>query len=190
MFALRSPPPERIELAAATYRLVRVFKHDFWTAACLYELSAGAAGTEAVPKVVVKFGRSQAFAGIPLGWVVRILRRNEQEIYGLLRGVPGVPRWMGCIGECGYAIEFIDSRSLDHDPPPPPGFFDELRRLLEAVHARGVAYVDSNKRSNILVGADGRPYLVDYQISIHRREDLPWPLREIIRAAVNYMAAR
>ncbi|MCS7271215.1 MAG: hypothetical protein NZ703_09025, partial [Gemmataceae bacterium] len=36
-------------------------------------------------------------------------------------------------------------------------------------HRRGVAYVDLHKRENIIVGNDGQPYLVDFQISWQRR---------------------
>jgi hypothetical protein len=45
-------------------------------------------------------------------------------------------------------------------------FFDELFSLLHATHDRHIAYVDLNKRQNILVGEDGRPYLIDFQISL------------------------
>ena len=49
----------------------------------------------------------------------------------------------------------------------PLGLFrsPELQGLLERVHQRGIAYVDLHKRENILVGTDGRPYLIDFQIS-------------------------
>jgi hypothetical protein len=40
-----------------------------------------------------------------------------------------------------------------------------LRQLIEQVHARGVAYVDMNKKANIIVGPHGEPHLVDFQIS-------------------------
>jgi len=36
---------------------------------------------------------------------------------------------------------------------------------LGQLHARDMAYVDMYKRENVLVGADGRPYLFDFQIS-------------------------
>jgi hypothetical protein len=41
-----------------------------------------------------------------------------------------------------------------------------LAALLQRVHRRGIAYVDLHKRENILVGEDGRPYLIDFQISV------------------------
>ena len=36
-------PPESLDLAGATYSLVRVFKHDFFAATCFYR-AASAAG--------------------------------------------------------------------------------------------------------------------------------------------------
>jgi hypothetical protein len=44
-------------------------------------------------------------------------------------------------------------------------FFPAILDLLTAMHRRGIAYVDLHKRENILVGDDGQPYLIDFQIS-------------------------
>ena len=44
------------------------------------------------------------------------------------------------------------------------------RKLIEEMHRRGLAYVDANKRQNLLVGRDGRPHLIDFQISGDRTE--------------------
>ncbi len=186
MFALRRPPPDKIELSGERYRLVRVFKHDFFAATCLYE----AQGQSEFPRIVVKFGRQQAFCGLSADWFGRMMHRHERAIYRILEGLRGVPRWVGSISEAAYAIEYIDAKPLDHLDSPPKGFFDRLLALFEAIHARDVADSDANKRSNILVSPDGEPFLVDYQISFRCREDLPWPLRAIIRAAVRYVAER
>jgi hypothetical protein len=208
MFALSRPPAERMELAGAAYRLVRVFKHDFWAATCLYERTEGNGYSPRFPrrkmgtvpifppissdwppaKAVVKFGRVQPFWGLPLEWAGRWLRQNERAAYRLLEGVAGVPRWIASFGPTGYAVEYVEARPLDQGGPPPPGFFDRLRELFDALHARGLAYTDSNKRSNILVGDDGRPWLVDYQISVRRRDELPWPMRAVAAALVRYLA--
>lgn len=197
MFALRRPPPKTIELAGYRYVLVRVFKHDFWAATCLYELDSTAGGrTEAdtpegiIPRIVVKFGRVQTFFGLPLAWYASFMRDHEEAIYKAICGVKGVPRWVGRVGQLGYAIEYIQSRPLDHLEAPPPRFFDRLREIFDAVHARGVAYCDANKRSNILVGPCGEPYLVDYQIAFRRRDELPWPVSAIVGALNRYMQGR
>jgi hypothetical protein len=188
MFALRSRPAESILIAGATYRLTKVFKHDFWAATCLYELTAGQDSD--TTKIVVKFGREQGFCGLPLAWTGSVLRAHEEANYRALAGVVGVPRWIGRLGQSGYAIDFIEGRPLDHPGPLPVGFFGTLRTVFDAVHARGIAYCDANKRSNILVGPAGRPFLVDYQISIRRLNNLPWPLRQAWNAVVAYFARK
>ncbi len=186
MFALREAPDDLIEIAGSEYRLVRVFKHDFWAATCLYE----ATGRADFPSVVVKIGRDHAFWGFPLKWYGKWLQAHERDIYKTLEGIHGVPRWIACVGDTGYAIEYIDALPLDHIDKPQPAVFDELARLFEQIHQRDVAYVDANKRSNILVTADGQPFLVDYQLSIRKRPDWPWPLRNVLAALVDRIAAK
>lgn len=196
LFALRNPPPERIEVHTRRYRLVRVFKHDFWAATCLYEAHEGPRrspkhrSAPVVDRIVVKFGRDQPFCGLPLSPYARMLADHEETIYRALEGVEGVPRWIGRIGKTAFAIEYVDARPLDHLDRAPVGLFDRLRTLIEAIHARGVAYCDANKRSNILVTDDGRPFLIDYQIAIRRCEDWRFPFRQIAGALVSYFAAK
>jgi hypothetical protein len=47
----------------------------------------------------------------------------------------------------------------------PEAFSVELHAAFAEVHRRQMAYVDLHKRENILVGDDGRPYLIDFQVS-------------------------
>ena len=228
LFALRQPPPAELTLARATYRLVKVFKHDFYAATCLYESSGarepatlplplqgevgpkareGASpepspgpsgrplpeGEESIvrprdcPRVVVKFYRQQDFCGLPAAWIGRFSRDHERAIYRALAGVSGVPRYVGDVGATGLAIEYVDARPADHLDALPPGWFDSLRAVLDQVHARGVAYVDANKLSNLLVAGDGQPWLIDFQIALRRRDDWPWPLRPLAARVVAAM---
>ena len=187
LFAMKDAPPAVVEVASRTYRLRSVFKHDFYAATCLYESTTG--GAEA-SRIVVKFGRMQPFCGIRCDWLGPLVQAHERAIYRALEGVRGVPKWIGCIGSNGYAIEYIEGVPLDHVGSPPPGFFDRLRKLFDEVHSRGLAYCDANKRSNILIGPDGEPFLIDYQISFRLREDLPWPLNSLLRTAVRYMSEK
>jgi hypothetical protein len=188
MFALPAAPPQEIGLGGASYRLGRVFKHDFLAATCLYETAAAPQGPPG--RIIVKFGRVQDFCGLPLAWLGEFLVAREEAIYRALSGLEGVPRWLGRLGPGVCAIEYIEGQSLDRLDAPPAGFFDALRRLMDAVHARGVAYGDTNKRSNILVDRSGRPCLVDFQISLRRRDDLPWPISAVLRRAVAYLSAK
>ncbi len=187
MFALPGRPDDVLDIDGAAYKLVRVFKHDFWAATCLYETDNPAVK---FPKLVIKFGRSHPFIGLPLRWVGEMLADHEQAIYARLAGVAGVPSWGGRLSEICYAIEYVQAVPLDHLDKPPAGFFDKLREIFDAVHARGVAYGDANKKSNILVTQAGLPVLIDYQISLRTRDDLPWPFRQIARRCVNYLIGK
>ncbi len=60
-------------------------------------------------------------------------------------------------------------------------FFAELERCLKEIHRRGVAYMDFHKRENIVVGDDGNPYLVDFQVSyLARPRSWFWPARWLL----------
>jgi hypothetical protein len=101
----------------------------------------------------------------------RFLAAREQRVFRLMEGYPGFPRWAGEVevdGEVwpnavthhwieGETFHPFESR-VGH------GFFPALHRMLSAFHAKGLAYVDMSKWGNILVGTDGSPYLLDYQI--------------------------
>ena len=191
LFALPHPPPPTIEAAGHRYALVRVFKHDFFAATCLYQLEGMDAGAEfpsgVIPQIVVKFGRTQVFCGLPTDWYGDWMRHHEEAVYRLLAGVKGVPRWVGRVGKHGYAIEYIHALPLDHAETIPPGFFDRLRTIIDEMHARGMAYCDGNKRSNILVDPLGNPWVIDYQISLRRQDNLPWPLNALLRRFVAFM---
>lgn len=191
MFALPDAPPEELQVAGAMYRLTRVFKHDFWAATCLYEIrSQFTVRSSEFPKIVVKFGRSHPFCGLPLAWTGKLLADHEEAIYIALKGVAGLPKWVERLSSTCYAIEYIDARPLDHLQNIPTGLFDRLKIVFDEIHARGVAYGDANKKSNILVTADGKPVLIDFQISLRRRDDWIWPLRNFLHRVVTYLQAK
>lgn len=185
MFALRRPPPARLEVAGRAYTLVRVFKHDFYAATALYEPADGDVRSA---RLVAKFGREQPFCGIPMSWIGRMLMRRERALHQRVDGVPGVQRWIARISDTAYALEYLDGLTLDClAGSPPPGFFDRLRELLEGFHARQAAYGDMNKRSNIVVRPDGTPGLIDFQISLIYDPRANWLVRWWIGWWVEYL---
>jgi RIO-like serine/threonine protein kinase len=107
----------------------------------------------------------------------------------MLEGIEGIPRFVGCVGPAGIAIEYIEAMPLDYKKKNtlPPGLFDQWRRILDQIHERGVAYVDANKRSNMLIGQDGKAWLVDFQISLRRRDDWLWPFQAFAAHLVEYL---
>lgn len=149
--------PADFVLPDGRYRHVRTFKHDFFAATGLYEGPSG--------KVVLKVGRAAPLLVLPMAWLGRWAAEHECDMYRLAQSVPGVPRCFGRIGETGFAHAFVEGHPLQKHEVVGDAFFSQLGGMIDALHALGMAYVDLEKRENILVGADGRPWLIDFQIS-------------------------
>jgi hypothetical protein len=153
----REDMPPSIRLADGEYRHLRTFKHDFFAATGLYDGPSG--------RVVLKIGRLASLLGMPMAWMGRVLSEHEAGLYEELSGLEGVPRWFGPWGETGIVHAFVEGHPLQRHEHVDDDFFPRLEALLEEIHRRGIAYVDLEKRENILVRDDGRPCLIDFQIS-------------------------
>jgi hypothetical protein len=161
--------PPRVDCAAGSFDFVRQFKHDFFAATGLYSNPAGR-------QVVLKIQRRRPFFGLPMGWLGGWLTRHEATIYRELADVPGVPNFVGFFGPTGFIHDYVPAHPLARGEKVSDTFFDDLAGLLVKVHSRGLACVDLNKRQNILVGDDGLPHLIDFQISFRlgrRRGQMP-----------------
>ncbi len=172
----RGKPPDTIEVGPDSYTLARVFKNDFFAITCLYHGQAG--------KVVLKINRQAPLVGVPLGWIGCLLAAREEALYHRVEGIEGVPRFLGRWGAAGVVHEFIPGHPLERRECVPDDFHPRLRRIIEYMHRRQVAYVDLEKCQNVLVGDDRRPYLMDFQISWYwprRWGGQLWPARLIRR---------
>jgi len=149
--------PVSIELPDGAYRHVRTYKHDFFAATGLYEGPGG--------RVILKVGRVYPLWGFPMRWLGRWLARRELAMLLALDGVEGIPRCLGPFNTTGLVRVFVEGHPLQPKERVDDRFFDRLERLLGELHRRGIAYVDLEKRENILVGRDGQPWLIDFQIS-------------------------
>jgi hypothetical protein len=182
-------PPE-ITADGATWQRRQAFKHDFYAATGLYERVSGSSGSRFDwPRwAVLKVQRTHSFFGLPMRWLGVRLARREIAIYQALQGVPGIPRFLGAVGPTGFLHEYIPGRDLRSSPPLTAAFFDQFQKTLSDMHQRYVAYVDCNKRENILLGEDGRPWLIDFQISYQVRGGARggplarWWFRRFVRA--------
>ncbi len=152
--------PATVECAGVQYQLQQTFKHDFFAATGLYR---GPDGTLAVAKL----GRRTRLFGVGMRWSGRFLARREIAMYRRMQGVNGVPALIGPVEDHGMMHAFVPGHPLGRREEVPDAFFDQLADLLRQTHARHMAYVDLNKRQNILMGEDGRPWLIDFQISLY-----------------------
>jgi hypothetical protein len=146
-------------LGGRTYRLEKVLKHDFFAVTGRYRGPGGEA-------VCLKHYHTEPWLGWPLDWAGRLMADREVRHYRLLQDLPNVPRLLGRVGKSAFVHAWVEGNDLlDQKDRLPDDFFDRLEALLAQVHARGMAYVDMNKPDNVLIGADGRPVLIDFQIS-------------------------
>src|ERR1043165_8327769 len=92
----------------------------------------------------------------------------------------------------GFRHSLLPGKPVTRKEGVPEGFFGDLQKLLEQLHGRDIAYVDTNKPENILLGEDGRPHLIDFQISydLHGLGDNfvnRWVLRKLQTADVYHI---
>lgn len=107
-------------------------------------------------------------AGAARWWLApaaRWLCRREARALAALDALPGVPRLVGT-DRRSLRREWIDGRPMQVAKPRHAGYFRAARRLVAAMHRRGVAHCDLAKEPNWLVTATGAPALVDFQLAL------------------------
>ncbi len=171
--------PDEIEADGIKWLRLKTFKHDFFAATGLYESRDGDR------QAVLKIFRPYSYKGLPYGWLSRWEARHEEKIYLKLQDTGHVPGWIGRYGKTGIMHEFIPGHDLLYGADIKFEFFDQVDELLEVMHRRGLAYLDTNKPDNILVGDDGRAYLIDFQITwlqpFFPLNILTWPLFTVFK---------
>jgi len=157
-------PPGTVVMDGAEWRLDTTFKHDFLSAVGLYRCGDDA--------ITCKFYRQASFFGVPLAWLGRVLAAYEATVMRQVCDLEGVPAFRGHPRRTAVAREFVPGKPLLRNTAVGDDFFPALLRLLDHIHQRGIAYVDLEKGPNILVGEDGKPYLIDFQVAFYVPEKL------------------
>lgn len=164
-------PPEHVEVDGIRFCLRETYKHDSWAATAQYVEDCPS--EERRPRVIVcKFNRQAPIALMPMRWLGRWLARRETMFLTHLQGVPGIPRVYptvrvdGAIARHVTAHDFVEGSPLSLANQPGEVFFRRVDTLIEELHRRRIVYVDLHKQENVIVGDDGYPYLIDFQISM------------------------
>ena len=168
----RDDPPAFIEFGqglqsgAGRFERRDILKHDSVAATALYEDTEGRG-----EKVVCKFNRRQSVLGVPTRWIGHRLAAHERRVLEAMEDVDSIPNPIGDVyvdGEVdrtAAAHEFVPGHPLAQGERVGDACCGERKEAVAALHAHDIACVDLNKRENIIVGEDGRPYLIDFQIS-------------------------
>lgn len=158
-----------VVLGGRTYRILSVMKEDRYARSTLLEGPRGR-------RFVLKESVMRLAPGVRVPPLAALLARHEAGIFDRLAGIPGIPRLTGRPRPDAFLREFVEGETVRDTERVPDGFFASLEEVLRAVHARGVAYVDLAKEENVIVGADGRAWLIDFQVSVAREG----PLRPLV----------
>jgi hypothetical protein len=157
--------PGQIDCLGRQYVLGTVLKHDFLAATGLYEAVSG--NGDSPRRLVCKIGRRMHFCLIPLGWLGRLVIRREVRNLRRCEGIREVPRILARPSRNMYVYEYVEGRSLGEKPALPADFFDHLLVAVQQIHARNLVHFDLHKPGNILLGDEGRPHVIDFQLSLH-----------------------
>ncbi len=114
----------------------------------------------------------------------RFLIWRERKAYRRLKGLEGIPALYRTINGLALVIEEIPGKNLESIKDLkqlPAHFFMDLTALIERIHGRGLAHCDLKRAPNIILGNDGRPYIVDWSSSISEREFRFFPFHLIYR---------
>lgn len=109
----------------------------------------------------------------PRSWPVRTLLgrwlvARELRAYRALAGHAAVPRLYGRIDALAFAVEYRPGARMSRRLAPdlPQGFVAALDAAVREMHARGVAHLDLRHRTNVMLGPDGAPILIDFASAI------------------------
>lgn len=110
--------------------------------------------------------------------------RQEERAYRRLDGLPGFARCHGLFDGRWLVLDEIDGRPFRdaaESGAVDPGVFDALLETIRAMHGRGVAHGDLKRKSNLMIGSDGRPWIVDLGTAVILREGLAPVNRALFR---------
>lgn len=156
--------PSRAGLAGC---VVATLQHGRWRDPDVL-LVKGRAG----PIVVKDFGPRAIWLRQTLG---RFLIWREVRAYRALKGHPEVPRLLGRLDGFAFAVEYRPGERMTREVAGrvSPGFASALEDAVRRMHDHGVAHLDLRHRSNVLVGQDGAPVLIDFASAICFRPGSP-----------------
>ncbi len=116
--------------------------------------------------------------------VGRFLIWRESKAYRKLKGLKGVPEFYRTIKGLALIIEEIqgsDIEELEVISSLNDEFYSELKTLIDRFHERGLVHCDLKRAPNIMLGNDGKPYIVDWAAAISESELKFFPLNLIYK---------
>jgi hypothetical protein len=156
--------PDRDAFTRSERRLLKqgaADKADLWVA----ESPSG--------RVVVK---DFAAKGPVVRWLGRRQIARELAAYRWLGDQQGIPRLLGAVDTHAIAIEWIpDAVQLGYPPAEDlrrergPDLYGQLRSVVDRIHESGLVHWDLRTRDNVVVGENGKLYVLDFASAFRLR---------------------
>ena len=95
--------------------------------------------------------------------------RREARMYRRLEGLGCVVRCLGRLDADALVLERLDAQPLGKGRAQEldVSFFDDLLDSVNAMHDRGIVHLDLRHKTNILVGADDKPRIIDFENALY-----------------------
>jgi len=88
---------------------------------------------------------------------------REYAAYLRMAGIEGVPACYGLLEGRYLVLEFIEGTPYRHAAWQDRDlWFAQLLDVIRAFHERGVSHGDLKSKTNLIVGADQKPYVIDF----------------------------
>lgn len=101
-----------------------------------------------------------------LRWLARHLLQREARALAALNGLHGIPELIE-IRSDRLVRSYLDGTPMHRGQPRDPSYFREAAGLLRKLHRANVVHNDLAKEPNLLVLANCRPALIDFQLAWH-----------------------
>ncbi len=124
----------------------------------IYLVDCGTGGNGAIIR------RDAGKAAYSLGWIARRLLAREARALAVLDGIDGVPELIQVNRET-LERSYIHGVPMQDGKPARIDYFLAAAALLRKLHRYGVVHNDLAKEPNFLLRHDGRPAIIDYQLS-------------------------
>ncbi len=106
----------------------------------------------------------------PRRWLSTLMVRHEARVYERLDGVPAVPGCYGLLHGKYLVLDYVDGELARYAGiTDREAFFVELLACIEALHARGIAHSDLQKKDNLFVVGGRHPCLLDFGAAVIRK---------------------
>ena len=103
-------------------------------------------------------------------WISTLMLRHEARVYAQLTDFPAAPRCHGLLRNRYLVLEYIEGAPARYTAiADRAAFFAELLAHIKALHARGVAHSDLQKKDNLLLVNGRHPCLLDFGASVIRK---------------------